>query len=105
MDWITSPLTCACAAARISGPARMYSAKRSSKVFISFVYTSAMAPEALGPTRAQSAASPSPTSTTFASMAPPVDAVPGAATARRENVSGAVAVTSAVPGTQRNGTG
>ena len=83
----------------------MYSAKRSSKVFISFVWTKAMAPEAVAPTLAQSAARPSPTSTTFASMGPPVDAVPAAETARSGKVLGAIAVTSAVPATQRNGTG
>jgi hypothetical protein len=82
----------------------MYSAKRSSKVFISWVWTSAMAPEVAVPTRAQSAGRPSPTSISFASMGPVVDAVPGAATARTANCSGAVAVTSTVPGTQRNGT-
>ena len=37
-------------------------------------------------------------------MAPCVEAVPGAATARSVNCSGASALTSTVPGTQRNGT-
>ena len=76
---------------------------RSSKVFISFVWTSAMAPEVAVPAFAQSVASPEPTSTTLASMGPWVEAVPGAATARSGNDSGAVAATSTVPGIQRKG--
>jgi hypothetical protein len=63
-----------------------------------------MAPDVAVPTLAQSPARPSPTSTTLASIGPWVDAVPGAATARSEKLSGAVAFTSTVPGTQRNGT-
>ena len=63
-----------------------------------------MAPEVAVPAFAQSVASPEPTSTTLASMTPWVEAVPGAATARSGNDSGAVATTSTVPGIQRNGT-
>ncbi len=103
---MTSPLTCACAAARISGPARMYSSNRSSKVFISFVWTSAMRPGGAG-------SDPGPVRRlTLADVDHlRLDGPTGRRGSGRcdgpegERARARWPSTSAVPGTQRNGTG
>src|ERR1039457_5912731 len=66
----------------------MYSANRSSKLFISGFETSAMAPRARAPSFAKDSAVPAPASTSGASTAPGVDGVPGAAATRSDPRAG-----------------